>query len=277
MWVGLALALLILGVSPLAAGTLLVITVLRAAVVGVVAPWMAVVVIISFVLAAVSSRRYPQFTRGLVLELLLVALAVALTVHLVPGFTNLKVLNGVHVGPHSLPFSMYYNFDKALVPFVLLLALPGLFVHKAGRTRPFWHWGLLAAAIPGLLLLAVALGGLRFEPHLPAWLGKFALANLFFVCLAEEALFRGYLQRRLMHFLSPGQALAASAVIFGLLHCAGGPLLVIFAGLAGVIYGLAWLWSGRLWVAVLFHFALNCVHLLLFTYPALQHSASAGF
>ncbi|SQL02415.1 CAAX amino protease [Pseudomonas aeruginosa] len=42
---------------------------------------------------------------------------------------------------------------------------------------------------------------------------------------------------------------------------------MLFAGLAGLIYGLAWLWSGRLWVATLFHFGLNLTHLLLFTYP----------
>lgn len=40
-----------------------------------------------------------------------------------------------------------------------------------------------------------------------------------------------------------------------------------FAGLAGVIYGIAWMWSGRLWVATLFHFGLNLIHLLFFTYP----------
>ena len=62
-------------------------------------------------------------------------------------------------------------------------------------------------------------------------------------------------------------ALALASALFGLAHFAGGPLLMLFAGLAGLIYGLAWLWSGRLWVATLFHFGLNLTHLLLFTYP----------
>jgi len=48
-------------------------------------------------------------------------------------------------------------------------------------------------------------------------------------------------------------------------------LLMIFAALAGLIYGLVWHWSGRLWLATAFHFALNMVHLLFFTYPALAH------
>ncbi|CNG35104.1 CAAX amino terminal protease family protein [Yersinia enterocolitica] len=87
------------------------------------------------------------------LELLLVLTAIALFLHLIPGFNNLKVLDNVKVGPLSAAFSMYYNLDKALVPFILLAC------------------------------------------------------------------------------------------------------------------GLAWLWSGRLWVAVAFHFGLNLMHLLFFTYP----------
>jgi membrane protease YdiL (CAAX protease family) len=61
-----------------------------------------------------------------------------------------------------------------------------------------------------------------------------------------------------------------AALLFGLAHFAGGPLLIFFAALAGLIYGLAWQWSGRLWIATLVHFAFNLTHLLLFTYPVLQ-------
>lgn len=65
-------------------------------------------------------------------------------------------------------------------------------------------------------------------------------------------------------------ALLLSSVIFGLMHLGGGVLLVVFATLAGVLYGLAWLWSGRLWVATVLHFTLNLCHALFFTYPLLQ-------
>ncbi|MDQ4371173.1 CPBP family intramembrane glutamic endopeptidase, partial [Pseudomonas aeruginosa] len=135
----------------------------------------------------------------------------------------------------------------------------------------YWYLRLAvflgALAVPALLLLAVGVGLLRPELHAPAWLWQFVLANLFFVSLAEEALFRGYLQQRLGQWLGPWPALALASALFGLAHFAGGPLLMLFAGLAGLIYGLAWLWSGRLWVATLFHFGLNLTHLLLFTYP----------
>lgn len=208
------------------------------------------------------NNKYTYLVEGLC-----VAIAVALVLHVIPGFHNPKVLDAVVVGPQSIPFSMYFNMDKAVVPFFLITCMPTLFVakplYKAGKVG----WGILVLAIPVLLLLAVALGGLRIEPHAPEWFAQFTLANIFFVSLAEEALFRGYLQQRLSRIIHPVVALLIASVIFGLMHYSGGLLLIIFASLSGIIYGLAWMWSGRLWVATLFHFGLNCVHLLFFTYP----------
>ncbi|PKH22829.1 CPBP family intramembrane metalloprotease [Enterobacterales bacterium CwR94] len=207
-------------------------------------------------------RRYWQRAA----EGIMVLICIALFLHLLPGFNNPKVVDSVQVGPQSAAWSMYFNFDKAMVPFLLAGILPSvLSVQRAPQRWPYWL--LLSLAIPALLLLAVALGGLRLEPHFPVWLPQFMLANLFFVSLAEEALFRGWLQQRLQQKLGNVPALLLASLVFGLAHVAGGPLLVAFAALAGVIYGLAWWWSGRLWVATLFHFALNLTHLLFFTYP----------
>lgn len=205
-------------------------------------------------------------------EALLVVIAVGLFLHLFPGFANPRQVDEVRAGAQSVPFSFSFNFDKALVPFVLLAALPTLFRAPGHPPRFRWLSALaLIAAVPLLLGSAVLPGGLAIEPHFPPWLGAFVLANLFFISLAEEALFRGYLQQRLREALGGMPALLLSALLFGLAHAPGGVLLVIFATLAGGLYGLAWHWSGRLWLATLLHFALNLTHLLLFTYPALQH------
>ncbi len=201
------------------------------------------------------------------LELVLVTGAVALFMHLIPGIYNLKLLDKVQVSASSAPFTMYYNFDKALVPFILLACLPTLFITKHRKPADKMAWLILILCIPLLLLLAVILGGLKPEFHVPSWLGSFIIANLFFVSLAEEALFRGYLQQRLQRWLGIWPALLTSALLYGASHFSAGPLLMIFATLAGIIYGLAWMWSGYLWVAVLFHFSLNMIHLLFFTYP----------
>ncbi|WP_380183082.1 CPBP family intramembrane glutamic endopeptidase [Kalamiella sp. sgz302252] len=218
-------------------------------------------------------RQQERNALTLAAEAFLVCSAVALMLHLLPGFQNLVVVSGVKAGPESAPFTFWYNFDKALVPFVLLGTLPTLLKRPAVPPANRLWWLVLLLSAPLLLLVATLAGGLRVESHSPAWLGSFMLANLFFVSLAEEALFRGWLQQRLSERLGNFWGLAIAAVLFGLAHAPGGALLVCFAALAGVIYGLAWLWSGRVWVSTLLHFAFNLLHLLFFTYPFWQHQS----
>lgn len=215
-------------------------------------------------------RRSPPGFVALSGEVILVLSALALMLHLIPGFANPKIVSAVRVGPESAPFTFYYNFDKALIPFLLIACMPGLLKRPAVAPKNRLWWLVLMLSLPLLLLVATLAGGLRVELHRPAWLGSFMLANLFFVSFAEEALFRGYLQQRLSQKLGNSWGLGVAAVVFGLAHIAGGPLLVLFAALAGIIYGLAWLWSGRVWVSTLVHFACNMLHLLFFTYPIWQ-------
>ncbi|WP_313382569.1 CPBP family intramembrane glutamic endopeptidase [Pantoea sp.] len=268
MWYFLAASLLSLRVNKIISGFLLAVAVGLGYVNQVIdyhALFLLLVVVGNYLLMISVGEKSRKIKEGLSCINLLIALALAL--HLIPGFDNPKVLDSVIAGSQSAPFTMYYNFDKALIPFVLLISMKTLFVAKPAKQSGVLGWALLIVSVPALLLLGVALGGLRIEPHLPAWFAQFALANLFFVSLAEEALFRGYVQQRLTQFISPVLALLITSALFGVMHYAGGWLLVFFAGLSGIIYGLAWMWSGRLWVAVMFHFGLNCIHLLFFTYP----------
>lgn len=205
-------------------------------------------------------------------EVGIVLSAIALSFHLWPGFHNPVVLNSVTVGPQSTPYTMYFNFDKALVPFLLVLCTSSLFKKEVKSEVSLWKWGALSLSVPLILFFAVFFGGLKPEIHFPEWLPEFILANLFFVSLAEESLFRGYIQSRLSEVTSPLVALIVAALLFGFYHYSGGALLVLFATLSGVVYGLSWMWSGRLWVATLFHFGLNLCHLLFFTYPFLKHN-----
>lgn len=270
MWILLAIALLFLETRKYFALFILLLSVLLAAYTRVL-DWQAWPFLAGLLLLALASFRFSddKFVRYGVEAVMLIA-AIALMTHLVPGFHNVKVLDQVIAGPQSVPFTLYYNLDKALTPFVLLVAMPSLFVSRPYRQKHRWQWLLLILSVPALLWLAVFFGGLKPERHLPQWLIQFAFANVFFVALAEEALFRGYLQQRLAGLMPPLLALALAALLFGLMHIAGGIMLVVFATLAGLIYGLAWMWSGRLWVAVLFHVALNLLHLLFFTYPMLR-------
>ncbi|MUK62243.1 CPBP family intramembrane metalloprotease [Aliivibrio fischeri] len=193
---------------------------------------------------------------------------IALFLHLIPGFNNAKVLDAVVTGPLSVPFTLYLNLDKPLILFGLLLAYPALLGSKASINKK----ALIYTAIPlfSLLPLAWGLGALKPEFTIPNWWWLFALNNLLLTCVAEEAFFRGFIQQSLSKRFGWIAGVAVASVLFGAAHIGGGLLLVVFATLAGVGYGLAFHYSARLWVAVAFHFLFNFIHLVFFTYPIMK-------
>lgn len=192
----------------------------------------------------------------------------ALFLHFVPGFNNPQVLQNVQSGPLSADFSMYLNLDKPLAFFALLLAFPALL----GENRKVSYRAVLLISIPLFTLLPIAalLGAIKPELSIPNWWWLFAFNNLLFTCVAEEALFRGFIQQKLTNKYGVYIGVAVTSLLFGLAHFAGGPLLIVFASLAGLGYGLIFHTTGRLWAAVLVHFLFNFSHLLFYTYPILR-------
>ena len=204
----------------------------------------------------------------------LVALALAL--HLVPGFHNALLIDGEHTSADAAPFTLYANFDKGSVGLVLLaLVVPRM--RSLGELRAAAKVTLLFACGTAATVVATAwaIGYVRPEVKAPAFTGVFLLVNLFFTCIAEEAFFRGLIQERLMLALSSRPSMVAvpvlvSAALFGLAHVGSGPVFMALATMAGV--GAAWVYAKtrRVESAVLVHFAVNATHFLFFTYPALK-------
>ncbi|OZI35831.1 CPBP family intramembrane metalloprotease domain-containing protein [Bordetella genomosp. 1] len=199
---------------------------------------------------------------------LFIATAIALALHLLPGFHNPRVIDAVQFDPRALPFTMYLNYDKPIIALWIMLVLaPPRFGPDARATVG----AALAAGTAACVLClgtAWALEFTRWAPHWPAEGGLWLLNNAVFVTLAEEALFRGYVQERLTRRIGPWPACAIAALLFGLAHFDGGPALIALATLAGLCYGWAYR-HGGLAAAVLAHLALNAAHFGLFVYPAL--------
>lgn len=236
------------------------------------ATWLFVAMALGYVAlsAWMQARPGPPWLAWARLAVWVVASA-GLVLHAWPGHEGLVVVEQQVLKADSLPVSLYLNHDKVLVAWSLLGWLPlfGRSVSPVGRVSSLAVPWLAAAGIVALMGLAVALGLVAWQPGLPEVAWVFAVANLLNTCIAEELLFRGMLQRWLMGWAGALAAVALSSVLFGVAHLAGGGAFVLVATAAGLLYGLVYLWTGRLVWAVLVHWGLNLSHLLLFSYPML--------
>jgi membrane protease YdiL (CAAX protease family) len=205
----------------------------------------------------------------------LVVLAAGMMTHQLPGFHNPTLIAPQKFSSNAIPFRLHLNFDKTSVGLILLgLCHPR--IHQLGEWRKmFVQTGPIALGLIVVIMgLALTFGYVRLDPKFPreAWLWMWV--NLCFTCVAEEAVFRGFIQRQLQQAWRNVRggawlALGVAAVLFGLAHYPGGPTYVVLATIAGAGYGWAYLRTGRIEASILTHFALNATHFLGFSYPAL--------
>ncbi len=202
---------------------------------------------------------------------LFLVLAALLFLHWLPGFHNPQVIARAALTPDAVPFGMYLNLDKPLVAFWVVLAATPAMAGAGPRATLMAALAACTGAIVLCLGLALALGVVGWAPKWPASGWLWLLNNALLVTLAEEALFRGYVQERLARCWrdrawGATAALLVAALLFGLAHYAGGWQWMLLAGIAGAAYGLAYR-HGGLAAAVLAHLGLNAAHYGLFTYP----------
>ncbi len=136
--------------------------------------------------------------------------------------------------------------------------------------------GLLTGLAATIILIpaSILLGYVKVDIKWTNFFFLFALHNLFFVCFAEEAIFRGFIQKYLMITLQNFKwgkwlALFIAALLFGLAHIKGGLVYAGLAAVAGLFYGYAFLKTNKIETSVITHFAVNIIHFVGFTYPAL--------
>jgi len=205
-----------------------------------------------------------------------ISIALLHFLHLMPGFYNLPIYQAERLSETAIPFTMYLNFDKVLVGlFIYLFFLKtresNHFDSKNFKTTLIVLGGLLVFMIP----LAILIQYIKWDVKLPEKGWIWFLNNLFFVCLAEEALFRGLIQKGLMNLLPKKQtywkyaSLMIASILFGLAHYRGGFSYIALATVAGIFYGYSYYKTDRIESPILVHFGLNLVHFVFFTYPAL--------
>jgi uncharacterized protein len=234
--------------------------------------WLAASALVLLWLVAAAHRSHRALIPGVYWKLAAVAIAIALALHLIPGFQLVIVASDVRLTPQSAPMTLKANFDKGAAGLLLL-------AHFTNRpTRAEWPRAAATGLAFGLATGAVvigavlAFGAIRFDPKLPALALHWIPINLLLTCIFEEVLFRGLVQQSIADGVRGRPRwrwlpIAVASILFGLVHAGGGALLIVAASLAGVGYGLAYARAGRIEAAVLAHFVLNATHFFLFTYP----------
>ena len=218
--------------------------------------------------------------RCLVTGVVFAVFAVAMGLALLPGFPRVVLADNVVLSPGALPYTLGLGFPK-VVGGIFILA----FMHPE-RVRSWRELGGVLARVAPIYLLTVvavmavtlAMGYVKFDPKWTSLFFAWALANLFFTCLSEEAFFRGFLQREIARMGSDRRraaviAIAVSSMVFGLAHFGGGWKYALAAAIAGAGYGIAYHRTQRVEGSMAVHFGLNAAHFLLFTYPALAVTA----
>jgi membrane protease YdiL (CAAX protease family) len=209
--------------------------------------------------------------------------AVALWIGIAPplGFPRTPFVDSVILSPGAAVWSLGLGFNKVIT---------GIFILGILHQERVQSWRELAKVLKriapvflvtlvAVMIFAMALGYVRFDPKWTPLFLVWAPVNLFFTCLAEEAFFRGFVQRELSAIGSNRKlasiiAVIVTALLFGLAHFGGGWKYALVAAMGGMGYGWAYHRTQRIEAAMAVHFALNATHFLLFTYPAILPESS---
>lgn len=235
----------------------------------------AVISIFSFIALCYGHKRSTHLILKNTFFFLIIVATFTFYLHLIPGFTNPLILNKHQFSSSSVPFNLYINFDKTFIGFALLY----FFNPKASLNDLIQPRLILMTTLITIIVLlgpGIFLGHIRWDPKLSIEMIVWSFNNLLFVCVAEEMLFRGVIQRSLDGRLSErcqGRkiALIVAAVLFGLAHFKGGLVYVILSTMAGLFYGYIFYKTRKVENSILVHFLLNQCHLVLFTYPKFLH------
>lgn len=198
----------------------------------------------------------------------LAAFAVALGLHLLPGFGAWTVAEGFG---RTAAGSIAWSFDKAYAGLLLVWLHQQRTPPSTPPTLRFLAAGILLGTV-AVLALGMAVGIASFDPRLLAGLGWWVVGNVFISVAAEEAFFRGMIQRSLQDRFGRGSAaivlaVLLTAILFGAAHAPWGLGFATLAGVAGVYYGVMYAHRDSLGPAIAAHACVNAAVVVLLSSP----------
>lgn len=206
--------------------------------------------------------------------LLLLVISYQLLCNTLPGFGEAVVFADVILGHSVFGSSLKLHFNQAMVGLILFGVL----------VTPIRSWKELKTALwyaryaPILLTAVYAIGVMQWlseDFKFNQYVAWYWLANLFFVCIAEEAFFRVLIQRRLEGYIGgKGNetiylAAVITAVIYTITHY--NPAIPIpempLVFLSGLVFGYVYAATRRIELSILCHLFYNGITMMVFVYP----------
>jgi membrane protease YdiL (CAAX protease family) len=202
----------------------------------------------------------------------------ALDFHFLPGFYNWELANHLQISAGAYPYSLWFNFDK---PFIGIFALALTIPLISSRSQLLKVLKIsLPMSIAGILIMigiSLHFDLVKWDPKFPVIALVWVFANLIFVCIPEEAFFRGFIQKEIYNWFgkTPLAALGSicvTSLFFTLFHLIWVAdlsfLCLVFV--ASTIYGAIYQVTRSIEASIFCHFGMNVVHFFLFSYPTLQ-------
>ncbi len=220
--------------------------------------------VLSLLMLFITSTLFFKNKQPLFLGILVALFCWVLSKNWIPGILSWKALSHIQLSEGSIPFNTVFNYGKAFVGIALLLFMAPLQPINMVKGVVKYSYIVLLSLLT-LQMSAFAFSYVQLDIKLPSisliWLAH----NFFFVCMPEEALFRGFIQKQLHE--KPLLALAGSALLFGIYHAHFGPLMILYTTIAGLFYGWIWMKTQRLEASIALHFLVNATHFFFFSYP----------
>lgn len=203
-------------------------------------------------------------------------ISIALLAHFFPGFHNWKIGENLQISQDAYPYTLYLNYDKPFIGFFPLAVSIPLLSKMHLRTVALKTIALTLLGVMILIILSLYLHLVEIDLKLPHISAIWLIANLFFVCIPEEAFFRGFLQREIDQSLntkwSGTVAVISVSLLFALLHFAFVQdfAFISLAFIASLIYGGVYQATRSIESSIFCHYLFNAIHFFCFTYPALR-------
>ncbi len=204
---------------------------------------------------------------------LVVLTALVAAAHIAPGFLSFSALEDTQLSDKTAWSALRFSADKPSIGLFLLVA------NRDFLCRSFSEFGrslsaiavVIIAGCAAIYLFSLQIGFIEVDVSFSWAIAIWFVRNLIFTVVAEEALFRGFIQPKIATQLSTRYAsiiaVLLTALLFGSVHLYGGWQYGLIATIAGALYGYAFMKTGKIEMAMVAHVVLNLGHILFFSYP----------